>query len=117
MVGVGYWVVGGVFVCLSCFVNEEIWFGCVGVDGKGFSDLVDVYKLDNGWCVVVMCDIDEIWCVKKCFVFIGVKEYSDYCKMFEEMGDFIDVVMVSILDYIYVFVVLMVMWMGKYCFC
>ena len=61
--------------------------------GKGASDSTDA---GNHGKVVAICDIDDNTLSKKKQEFKDAATYNDFRKMFDEMGDKIDAVTVSI---------------------
>lgn len=112
--GAGAWVLGGVSPKPSLSAIEEIRFASVGVNGKGSSDSTDA---NNHGKMVAYCDIDESHLAKKKDEFGDAKQYVDFRKMFDEMGDSIDAVTVSTPDHTHAVAALMAMRMGKHCFC
>jgi predicted dehydrogenase len=112
--GAGAWVLGGLTPKESRAANEEIRFACVGVGGKGASDSTDA---GNHGKVVAMCDIDGKVLAEKKKEFSDAATYSDYRKMFEEMGDQFDAVTVSTPDHTHAVVALEALRMGKHVYC
>lgn len=112
--GAGAWVLGGISPKVRHSANAEIRFACVGVGGKGASDSSDAGGHGK---VVAMCDIDGLILNKKKEEFPDAKTYSDYRKMFEEMGDQFDAVVVSTPDHTHAVVALEAMRMGKHVYC
>ena len=53
--GLGYWVAGGVAGAGSNSPNEKIQLGCVGVGGKGKSDVQNVSEFGQD---LALCDVD-----------------------------------------------------------
>jgi len=117
-VGIGFWAAGGVQAKPSRSALEEIRFGCIGVGGKGSSDSADANNQErNGSKVVAICDIDDATLGNAKDKFPGAKQFNDYRKMLEEMGDSIDAVTVSTPDHTHAVAAMMAMKMGKHCFC
>jgi predicted dehydrogenase len=114
LAGVGYWVAGGVRAADSSSPNETINFACIGVGGKGQSDSADAGKNGN---VVAICDIDDNTLRQAATKFPKAKQYNDYRKMLDEMGDQIDAVTISTPDHTHAPAAVRVMKMGKHCFC
>ena len=54
--GLGYWVAGGLEAAESRSPNEKIQLGCVGVGGKGQSDVANVSKSGK---IYALCDVDS----------------------------------------------------------
>lgn len=114
VVGIGYWVAGGVRAEESKSPNEKIQFACIGVGGKGQSDSADA---GNAGVVVAICDVDERTLEAAAKRFTDAKKYYDFRKLFDEMGDKIDAVTVSTPDHTHAAASLMAMRLGKHCFC
>ncbi len=115
---VGFWAgntttAAGLFVP-SKMANSEIRFACVGVGGKGDSDSTNMSRIGK---VVAICDIDEDNLAKKKEEFPDAKTYTDYRKMFEEMGDSFDAVSVSTPDHTHAVITSMALRMGKHIYC
>ena len=53
--GVGFWVTGGLHAAESKSPNEKIQVGCVGVGGKGDSDVTNASKFGK---IYALCDVD-----------------------------------------------------------
>ena len=54
--GLGYWVAGGVEAAESKSPNEQIQVGCIGVGGKGQSDVQNMSKFGK---IYALCDVDS----------------------------------------------------------
>ena len=54
--GFGYWVAGGVEAAESNSPNEQIQVGCIGVGGKGKSDVQNMSKFGK---IYALCDVDS----------------------------------------------------------
>ncbi len=93
---------------------EEIRFACIGVGGKGGSDSTNMAGIGK---VVAICDIDEDTLNKKTIEFPDAKKYTDYRKLFDEMGDSIDAVSVSTPDHTHAVIAIRAMRMGKHVYC
>ncbi|NQU23271.1 MAG: Gfo/Idh/MocA family oxidoreductase, partial [Candidatus Nealsonbacteria bacterium] len=111
--GAGYWVAGGVRAQESKSPNEKIAFASVGIGGKGSSDSNDAGSRGD---MVAICDVDtgRLDGAKK--KFSKAKAFTDFRKMFDEMGKSIDAVTVSTPDHCHAAAALMAMRMGKHCF-
>ncbi len=113
--GIGVWAAGGVKAEESKSPNERIAFACIGVGGKGSSDSRDAGEAGD---VVAICDVDEgILNNAGQKRFPSAKLYTDFRKMFEEMGESIDAVVISAPDHVHAAAGLMAMRMGIHCFC
>src|SRR5947207_2710928 len=93
--------------------NEKINFACIGVGGKGDSDSNDAAQFGN---IVAICDVDETTLAKKAQQFPNAKQYTDYRKMFDEMGKQIDAVTVSIPDHQHAPATAMALHLGKHAY-
>ena len=92
--------------------NETLNVAGIGVGGKGLSDIMSV-KREN---VVALCDVD--WKeAEEAFYRLRdrkPKQYKDYRKMLEEMGDGIDACTISTPDHTHAPAAYMAMKMGKH---
>src|SRR5690606_21912178 len=88
----------------------------IGVGGKGAGDL-NAISSHPSVDVVALCDVDSnnLAAAKKFHP--GAKGYSDYRKMFNEMGDGIDAVIVSTPDHTHAPASMMAMNLGKPVYC
>ncbi len=113
--GVGVWVAAGLRAEESKSPNEKIAMAAIGLGGKGSSDSSDAGAAGE---MVAICDVDEGTLnnagEKR---FPGAKRYTDFRKMFDEMGKSIDAFTVSTPDHTHAASALMGMRMGKHCFC
>ena len=112
--GVGFWAAGGVTPKRSLAANEEIRFACFGIGGKGSEDSANMKRFGK---VVAVCDIDEEKLGNSKDKFPGAKQYYDYRKLFEEMGDEFDAVTVSTPDHTHALIASQALNMGKHCYC
>src|SRR5229473_8719012 len=112
--GVGFWVAGGSAIPQSRAANDKINFACIGVGGKGSSDTEQAGHYGN---MVALCDIDENHLEAKAKKFPNAKKYTDFRKMFDEMGKEIDAVTVSTPDHTHTVASVMAMKMGKHVYC
>jgi predicted dehydrogenase len=114
VIGAGYFAASGVTAQESKSPNEQIAFASIGVGGKGDSDSRDA---GNSGSLVAIADIDDNNLGKKSTQFPKAKKFTDYRKMFDELGKSIDAVTVSTPDHSHAPAALMAMRMGKHCFC
>ena len=89
---VGFWVAGGSSTALGKSPNEQIQFACIGVGGKGTSDLADAAKHGK---IMGLCDIDGRTLAKAAAGHPEAKKYYDFRTMLDELGNTIDAVTVS----------------------
>lgn len=93
--------------------NDKVNFACIGVGGKGDSDSSDAARFGN---IVAICDVDENTLNKKGEQFPGAKKYTDYRKMYDEMGKQFDAVTVSTPDHNHGPATALALHMGKACY-
>ena len=85
----------------------------VGIGGKGHPNLVAM----NTENIIGLCDVDWKY-AKRCFdEFPEAKQYYDWRKMFDELGDSMDGVMVATADHTHATVASHAMVMGKHVYC
>ncbi len=85
----------------------------VGIGGKGHPNLVAM----NTENIIGLCDVDWKY-AQKCFdEFPEAKQYYDWRKMFDELGDSMDGVMVATADHTHATVASHAMVMGKHVYC
>ncbi len=102
--------------------SDTLNIGCVGVWGKGSSDIISV-STEN---IVALCDVDDTMMAK----FMGMKEmpaekkpmfekaskYRDFRKMLEKEKS-LDAITVSVPDHNHAVIAMTAMKMGKHVFC
>ena len=85
----------------------------VGIGGKGHPNLVGM-KTEN---IIGLCDVDWKYS-QKCFdEFPNAKKYYDWRKMFDEIGNSVDGVMVATADHSHAIVAATALSMGKHVYC
>lgn len=114
-ISAGFWVAGATQAAPGeeKSANDKIAYACIGVGGKGQSDTRDASRHGD---VVAICDIDESRVDSAAKLYPNAKKFSDFRKMFDEMGKSIDAVTVSTPDHTHAAAALMAMRMGKHCF-
>jgi hypothetical protein len=95
--------------------NERLNIACIGVGGKGDSDSSDAASC--GGNIVAICDVDKNTLARKGQQFAKAKQYQDFRKLLDEMGNQIDGVTVSTPDHTHGIPAIRAMRMGKHCFC
>lgn len=113
--GLGSALFAGPAIVRGQNLNSKIRLACIGVGGKGESDV-----LENAACgmdVVALCDVDDGPLRKMAVRFPGAKTYKDFRKMLEEMGGSIDAVTISTPDHVHGVAAIMAMNMGKHIYC
>ena len=114
--GAGVWVATGqrVLGVEEQSANDKISVASIGVGGKGDSDSEHAGKHAN---MVAICDIDEDRLNSKAKKFPKAKKYTDFRKMFDEMGKEIDALTVSTPDHTHAVATMMALKMGKHVYC
>jgi len=89
--------------------SSEVHIGCVGVGGKGWSDMEET---SAGNQIVAICDVDEARLAKAAEKFPKAKRYTDWRKLLEQTD--IDAVTVSIPDHMHAPVTMSALQAGKH---
>ncbi len=95
--------------------NDQINVACIGVHGKGDSDVSDTARC--GGNIVALCDVDANSLADKAKQFPNAKRYNDFRKMFDEMEKNFDAVTVSIPDHCHGLATLMALKANKHVYC
>jgi predicted dehydrogenase len=111
---VGYWVSGGLHAAESKSPNEKIQLGCIGVGGKGDSDVKNVSKFGK---IYALCDVDAATLEGMSKRYKSQHIFSDFREMLDQMGDRIDAVTVSVPDHNHAVAASKAMRMGKHVYC
>ncbi len=82
----------------------------VGIGGRGFA----VLKAMESENIVALCDVDWKYSQKAFDYFPKAKRYWDWRKMFDEMGDSIDAVVVATADHTHAIIAAHAITMGKH---
>jgi len=96
-------------------LNSRINVACIGVGGKGSSDVDETATA--GGNIVALCDVDARPLNKKALAHPDAKKFVDFRKMLTEMGDQIDAVVISTPDHLHGMAASMAMNMGKHVYC
>ncbi|MEZ4990657.1 MAG: Gfo/Idh/MocA family oxidoreductase [Saprospiraceae bacterium] len=88
----------------------------IGVGGMGGADLKSISSHEMV-AVTALCDVDTKSLANAAKLHPGAKTYSDYRKMFDEMGSNIDAVVVSTPDHTHAPASIMAMNLGKPVYC
>ena len=97
--GMGFWVAGTqtwAQVADNKTPNEKVNFACIGVSGKGGGDSQHAAAVGN---VVAICDTNEAALNAKSHALPNARKFTDFRKMFDEMGKDFDAITVSIPDH------------------
>jgi predicted dehydrogenase len=89
--------------------NSKVNIACVGVGGKGWSDMLEVSAGHN---IVAICDIDEQRLGKAALRFPQAKRYTDWRKLLEQKN--IDAVTISTPDHTHAPATMTAMKLGKH---
>lgn len=92
--------------------NERLALAGIGAGGKGSSDIAGAR--DAGAEVVGLCDVDAGRLNQAVKKYPGSKGYTDYRKLFDELGKSIDAVTVSTPDHMHFHAALRAVQMGKH---
>ena len=93
--------------------SDKLNVAGVGIGGKGHPNLVAM----NSENIVALCDVDWKY-AEKCFnEFPKAKRYRDWRKMFDEMGNSIDGVMVATADHTHALIAAHALTLGKHVYC
>jgi predicted dehydrogenase len=115
LTGIGFWIAAGSEAAESQSPNGRIAMAGIGIGGKGADDTNEAGRLGD---MVAICDVDETRLNKTGEnKFPKAKRYTDFRKMFDEMGKSIDAVTVSTPDHTHATIALTAMRMGKHCYC
>jgi predicted dehydrogenase len=94
-------------------LNSKVNIAGVGINGKGASDIEACAK-EN---IVAICDVDENRSADKVAKYPGVRFFTDYRKMLEEMGSSIDAVNIATPDHTHAVIASAAMRLGKHVYC
>ena len=93
--------------------SDRLNIAGIGVGGKGRVNL----EAMNSENIVALCDVDWDY-AQDCFNdFPGARRYRDWRRMFDEMGDQIDAVMIATSDHTHAVIAATAITMGKHVFC
>lgn len=95
---------------ISCAPSTKLRFAVIGVGGRGRANWGKVPK-EN---IVAVCDVDEQRAAEGFKHLSHAKKYTDFRKMFDEMGSEIDAVMVSTPDHTHFPAAMAAMELGKH---
>ncbi len=91
--------------------SDKLNIACVGVGGRGFGVIRQIEETEN---IVALCDVDWRYSKEAFDHYPNVKKYWDWRKMYDEMGDDIDAVVVATADHTHATVAAHAMTMGKH---
>ncbi len=99
-------------VC-SYQANEKLGIACIGVGGQGLANL----KAVSSESIIALCDVDEQRAAEAFKLFPNIPRYHDFRKMFDEMADKIDAVVVSTPDHTHAVAAAVALRLGKHVYC
>src|SRR5215213_4862012 len=112
--GLGYWVAGGVEAAVSKSPNDQIQLGCIGVGGKGQSDVQNNSKFGK---IFALCDVDTKTREGMEKAYKTEHNFTDYREMLDKLGDRIDAVTITVPDHNHAVMAAKAMKMGKHVHC
>ncbi|MCH8566709.1 MAG: Gfo/Idh/MocA family oxidoreductase [Balneolales bacterium] len=93
--------------------SDKLNIAGVGVGGRGFGVLRGMEESEN---IVALCDVDWRYS-KECFEhYPNAKKFKDWRKMFDEMGDSIDAVVIATSDHTHAVIAAHAITLGKHVF-
>ena len=92
--------------------NARVALAGIGAGGKGSSDIASTHAA--GADIVGLCDVDSGRLNQAVKKYPGSKSYTDYRKLFDELGKSIDAVTVSTPDHMHFHATLRAIQMGKH---
>ena len=93
--------------------SDKLNIAGIGVGGRGGGVLEGL----TGENIVALCDVDWKYAQSTFKKFPNAKKYYDWRKMFDEMGDEIDAVVVGTPDHTHAIISIHAMKMGKHVYC
>lgn len=93
--------------------NEKLNIVGIGIGGRG-GGVISQLKSQN---IIALCDVDWKYAANKFNEFPDAKRYKDYRKLFDEMGDKIDAVVVGTPDHTHAVIAAQAISMGKHVYC
>ena len=93
--------------------NDKLNIVGIGVGGRGGA-VINGLKSQN---IIALCDVDWKYAAKKFNQFPDAKKYKDYRKLFDELGNKIDAVVVGTPDHTHAVISAQAIAMGKHVYC
>ncbi|WP_165070793.1 Gfo/Idh/MocA family protein [Paludisphaera rhizosphaerae] len=93
-------------------LNEKLDIACIGVGGRGASNLKDV----GGENIVALCDVYDAAVARAADKHPGAKQYRDFRKLFDDLKSY-DAVVVSTTEHTHPFATLPALQLGKHVYC
>lgn len=112
--GLGFWVAGGVQAQQSKSPNQKLQIAGFGAGGKGQSDVKNASRFGK---IYALCDVDKKTLDGASRLYKVEHKFSDYRELLDQLGDKIDVAIVSTPDHNHAVIAAKAMKMGKHCYC
>ncbi len=96
-------------------LNSKIRLACIGVGGKGISDVKE--SAACGMEIAALCDVDDMPLLQMAAEFPSAAKFKDFREMLEKMDKDIDAVTISTPDHVHGVAGIMAMKMGKHLYC
>ncbi len=94
--------------------SDKLNIAGIGIAGKGSSDINAVAGTEN---IVALCDVDWLYAKKMFDSYPSARRYSDWRKMFDEMNNSIDAVIIATPDHSHAVISAEAIMMGKHVYC
>ena len=94
-------------------VNSKLQIACIGIAARGSANVSGVSEER----IVALCDVDKNYLAQGKTHFPDAKTYQDFRKMFNEIEDDIDAIVVSTPDHTHAVAAMTGMKLGKHCYC
>lgn len=110
----GSYSIGAMFIpaLITRSPNSKLNLAFIGVGGRGHRNLTNTAS--HGDNVVALCDVSETRAARGFELFPNAKRFQDFRKMFDEMGNEIDAVVISTPDHTHFAATMHAMQLGKH---
>lgn len=95
--------------------SEKLNIACIGTGGRGGAHVKAVSE--HGHNIIALCEVDKGRFNEAAIRFPSARAFTDYRKMFDEMGKSIDAVTIAIPDHHHAFASMMAIKLGKHVYC
>jgi predicted dehydrogenase len=114
LAGIGVWTGSRSTRAEETSPNEKLNIAAIGCGGRGRADLNGAAGGNN---IVALCDVDQRRAAGAFNDYPQAKKYGDFRKMFDEMHQQIDAVVIGTPDHTHAPAGVMAMKLGKHCYC
>jgi len=114
-IGTGGVVLGFPAIVRGQNLNSKINIACIGVGGKGSSDVDEA--ANAGGTIVGLCDVDSRAFARKLEKYPDAKTFADFREMLDKMDSSIDAVTISTPDHLHGMAAMDAMQRGKHIYC